>query len=201
MDELEKSNPNPGVNETSEEYIQQVTVGEHRPRNSTIFLAPYDPEWPRQFSMLEDRIRRALGDKVLMVEHVGSTSIEGLSAKPIIDILLVVSDSADEQSYLSALEDQHFILHIREPDWHEHRLLKAKDIRANLHVFSDQCVEISRMLLFRDWLRSHPADKALYEKTKRELAAQTWKYTQHYADAKSEVVESILKRATDGAQS
>ncbi len=133
----------------------------------------------------------------MLIEHVGSTAVEGLSAKPIIDMLLLVSDSADEGAYLPPLEEQGFVLHIREPDWHEHRLMKAHDIPANLHIFSDGCGEVSRMLSFRDWLRSHPTDKALYERTKRDLARLTWKYTQHYADSKSEVVEEILKRAAD----
>ncbi|MGD8633596.1 MAG: GrpB family protein [Anaerolineales bacterium] len=195
MQELDKPDRNSGMNETPEEYIQEVTIGEHQPRNGPIHLTPYDPDWPSQFSSLEALVRQALGDKVLMLEHVGSTSVEGLSAKPIIDMVLVVSDSADEPSYIPQLEGKGFALHIREPDWHEHRLLKASGVKANLHVFSKGCDEVGRMLSFRDWLRSHPADKDLYEKTKRNLAARTWKYTQHYADAKTEVVEEILTRA------
>jgi GrpB-like predicted nucleotidyltransferase (UPF0157 family) len=193
MNESDQSNRD--IHETPEGYIQEVTIGDHPPLNSSIHLAPYDPNWPSQFSILAARVRQALGDKVLMLEHVGSTSIEGLSAKPIIDMLLVVSDSADEESYIPQLEGQGFVLRIREPDWYQHRLLKGVDIKANLHVFSEGCVEIKRMLAFRDWLRSHSADKELYEKTKQDLAARTWKYTQHYADAKSEVVEEILSRA------
>jgi len=169
--------------------------------NSTIHLAPYDPNWPALFSKLETRVRRALGDKVLMLEHVGSTSIEGLSAKPIIDMLLVVVDSADEESYVPSLENQGFLLRIREPDWYEHRLLKGTELKANLHVFSEGCEEAKRMLTFRDWLRTHDKDKELYEKKKHHLARQTWKYTQHYADAKTEVVQEILSRAMDEAGS
>jgi len=82
--------------------------------------------------------------------------------------------------------------------WHEHRLLKCRDIKTNLHIFSQGCPEVDRMLTFRDRLRSNPADKRLYERTKQRLAAWTWEYTQHYADAKTEVVEEILKRAVDG---
>lgn len=186
--------------ETPEEYIQEVTIGERQPCNSTIYLAPYDPSWPSQFQELAKRIRQALEENVLMLEHVGSTSIPGLSAKPIIDLVLVIPDSRDESSYLSALENQGFYLRIREPEWHEHRLLKSRDIKANLHVFSQGCPEVDRMLVFRDWLRSNPADKRLYELTKQRLAARTWEYTQHYADAKTEVVEEILKRAVDGTE-
>jgi len=197
----DKPNGETGRQETPEEYIQEVTVGDRQPMNSTIHLAPYDPNWPALFSKLETRVRRALGDKVLMLEHVGSTSIEGLSAKPIIDMLLVVVDSADEESYVPSLENQGFLLRIREPDWYEHRLLKGTELKANLHVFSEGCEEAKRMLTFRDWLRTHDKDKELYEKKKHHLARQTWKYTQHYADAKTEVVQEILSRAMDEAGS
>jgi GrpB-like predicted nucleotidyltransferase (UPF0157 family) len=187
--------------ETPEEYLQEVTIGDHKLLNSTIYLAPYDPSWPFQFSRLELRVRQALGKRVLMLEHVGSTSIEGLSAKPIIDMLLVVSDSADEKSYVPPLERQGFVLHIREAEWFEHRLLKATDTKANLHVFSEGCEEVVRMISFRDWLRLNRSDREFYEEIKCELAARTWKYTQHYADAKSEVVEEILGRAMKASQS
>ncbi len=147
------------------------------------------------FSVQADRIRDVLSEKVLLLEHVGSTSVPELSAKPIIDMVLAVSNSADEPSYVPPLEEQGFVLRIREPDWFEHRLLKAPDIDGNLHVFSVGCEEIDRMLAFRDWLRVHDDDRRLYEETKRELAARTWKHTQNYADAKSEVVQEILARA------
>jgi|SRR5215475_10332387 len=185
----------PSKNATTEEYILAVTVGERNPLNSTIYLAPYNPDWPIKFSLQANRIRDALGDKVLLIEHVGSTSVPGLSAKPIIDMVLAVSNSADEPSYVPPLEEQGFVLRIREPDWFEHRLLKAPVIDGNLHVFSVGCEEIDRMLVFRDWLRMHDDDRRLYEETKRELAARTWTYTQNYADAKSEVVQEILARA------
>jgi GrpB-like predicted nucleotidyltransferase (UPF0157 family) len=201
MNESDQSNRQNGERETPEQYIQKVTIGYHKPLNSTIQLVPYDPSWPSQFSKLEIRVRQALGDKVLILEHVGSTSVKGLSAKPIIDMVLVVSDSADEESYIPQLEDQGFVLRICEPEWFEHRLLKGFEDKANLHVFSEGCEEVDRMLAFRDWLRSNCADRELYEKTKRELAARTWKYTQHYADAKSKVVQEILSRAMDDVQS
>jgi GrpB-like predicted nucleotidyltransferase (UPF0157 family) len=93
------------------------------------------------------------------------------------------------------------VLRIREPDWYEHRLFKGPDTNINLHVFSAGCVEIERMLGFRDHLRSSPTDRALYAETKRELASRHWNYVQEYADAKTEVVEAIIARASDGAGS
>jgi GrpB-like predicted nucleotidyltransferase (UPF0157 family) len=182
----------------SDEYLASVTIGERVPLNGQIHLAPSDPQWPAYFSRLEARIRAALGQKALHIEHVGSTSVPGLAAKPIIDILLVVPDTTDEQSYVAALEDAGFVLRIREPDWYEHRLFKTPEADSNIHTFSKGCEEIERMLAFRDWLRGNEADRRLYEETKKELAAQVWRHVQDYADAKSEVVQDILSRAMAG---
>mgnify|MGYP001379749219 CR=1 FL=1 len=180
---------------TSEEYLKAVTIGTPERLDGTIHLAPYNPEWPAQFARLAEKVRNALGDKGLLLEHVGSTSVPGLAAKPIIDMVLAVADSADETAYVPALEAQGFVLRIREPEWYQHRLFKTPEVDGNLHVFSHGCEEIPRMLDFRDWLREHEEDRRLYEETKKRLAAQRWKYVQHYADAKSQVVQEILKRA------
>lgn len=177
------------------EPLLPIAVGAREPLNGPIYLAPYNPDWAAQFSLQADRIRAALGEKVLLLEHVGSTSVSGLAAKPIIDIVLAVSDAVDESSYIPPLEQQGFALWNREPDWFEHRLLKTPDRDVNLHVFSMGCEEIDRMLIFRDWLRMHSEDRRRYEETKRELAAQTWQYVQDYADAKSEVIQEIFARA------
>lgn len=183
--------------ERSEEEILAVRIGGMVPLTGPIQIDDYDPEWPALFEREAARIRDALGDRVVLLEHVGSTSVPGLAAKPRIDILLVVPDSADEPSYVPPLEAAGYVLRIREPDWHEHRVFKGPDTDVNLHVFSPGSSEIERMLLFRDWLRSNPSDLRLYEKTKRELARREWKYVQNYADAKTEVVEEILVRAKD----
>jgi GrpB-like predicted nucleotidyltransferase (UPF0157 family) len=179
----------------TEEYLAAVTVGERKPLNSTIHLAPYDPRWPSEFTQIASRIRASLGNKVLLLEHVGSTSVPGLSAKPLIDIVLAVADSADESSYVPSLEAENFVLRIREPSWFQHRLFKTPHADGNLHVFSAGTEEIGRMLTFRDWLRIHEEDRVRYEEAKRALAARTWKHVQDYADAKSEIVQEILARA------
>ena len=179
----------------TEEQMREVTVGELKRLDGQIYLAPYDPAWPELFAREEAQMRAALGERALMVEHAGSTSVPGLSAKPLIDILLVVADSSDESTYVPALEAAGYTLRIREPDWHEHRLFKGPDTDINLHVFSSGSTEIERMLAFRDHLRTDPVDRDRYESAKRELAARTWAYTQNYADAKSTVVEEIMSRA------
>jgi GrpB-like predicted nucleotidyltransferase (UPF0157 family) len=121
--------------------------------------------------------------------------VPGLPAKPIIDMILAVSDSADESTYVPALEAAGYVLRIREPRWFEHRVFKGPDTNVNLHVFTVGCAEIDQMLLFRDWLRESVEDRDLYASTKRELAARDWKYVQNYADAKTGVVHEILARA------
>jgi GrpB-like predicted nucleotidyltransferase (UPF0157 family) len=180
---------------TTTERLQAVTVGQLTPLNASIDLHAYDPQWPSMYEKLRGQIRGALGDKALIVEHVGSTSVPGLSAKPVIDIVLAVADSADEPSYLPPLERLGYVLRIREPDWFEHRLLKAPVIEGNLHVFSHACEEIDRMLTFRDRLRTDAGDRNFYEHTKRDLAGRQWTYMQDYADAKSDVIRQILAKA------
>jgi GrpB-like predicted nucleotidyltransferase (UPF0157 family) len=183
----------------TEEQLRRVTIGEPKRHDAPITLSEYDPTWPQLFSREERRIRKALGDRAIRLEHVGSTSVPGLAAKPIIDILLVVTDSSEESSYVPALEAEGYVLRIREPEWHQHRLLKGPDTNINLHVFSAGASEIDRMITFRDLLRTHPEARKLYEATKRQLSRRTWKYVQNYADAKTKVVEGILASAGPSA--
>ncbi len=175
--------------------LEQRRIGGPRPLTAPIELRDYDPRWPDRYAEHAARLREALGARVVRVEHVGSTSVPGLAAKPIIDIALEVPDTTDEPAYVDALEDAGYILRIREPDWFEHRFFRTDDGGVQLHVFSAGCPETDRMVRFRDWLRTSDADRALYERTKRELAARDWKYMQQYADAKTGVVEEIMTRA------
>ena len=179
----------------ADDYLKKVTIGDLKPHNATITLVEYDPHWPQLYEREAQRIRSLLGDRVLQLEHVGSTAVPGLCAKPIIDILLVVADSAYEQSYIPALEAAGYRLRIREPDWFEHRMLKGPDTDINLHVFSAGASEIERMLRFRDWLRANADDRERYAQIKRELSRQVWANVQNYADAKTSIVYEILERA------
>jgi GrpB-like predicted nucleotidyltransferase (UPF0157 family) len=179
--------------------LARRTIGPPRPLTSPIEIADYDPGWPRLYEREAARIRSILGPRVVRIEHAGSTSVPRLPAKPIIDIVLEVPDSSDEAAYVPDMEAAGYVLRIREPDWFEHRLFHGPDTNLNLHTFSARCSEVERMLTFRDWLRINAADRELYKRTKRELAANDWKYMQQYADAKTAVVEEILARASRGA--
>jgi GrpB-like predicted nucleotidyltransferase (UPF0157 family) len=177
-----------------EAALRAAWVTEPPKLTGPVVVADYDPAWPALFEREADRLRGLLGAGILLLEHVGSTAVPGLAAKPIIDILMVVPDPADESRYLPPLEQAGYRLVIREPGWHEHRALKGPDTNINLHVHGPASPEIERHLRFRDHLRADAADRELYQRTKRELAARDWTYIQQYADAKTAVVEDILRR-------
>lgn len=157
-----------------------------------IKLVGYDTDWPKKFETHERVIADALGGSALRIEHVGSTSVPGLAAKPIIDILVVVPDSADESAYLPRLEAAGYVLRVREPDWHEHRMFRTPERDAHIHIYSAGCPEIEQTLAFRDLLRGNSDDRRRYEQRKRELAAQEWSDMNAYAEAKTEVIENII---------
>ena len=182
-----------------DEQLETTVIGGPTVHDDTIVLVDHDPAWATLYAREAERISTALGPAALRVEHAGSTAVPGLAAKPIIDIVLAVADSADEAAYVPPMEEAGYVLRIREPDWYEHRVFKGPDTDINVHVFSAGCDELDRMLRFRDHLRTDDADRELYERTKRELAARRWKYVQHYADAKSEVVAEIMARAEAGS--
>ena len=186
------------IDPISDEELQRVRLEPLTFQHGAITLVESDPSWPILFEREAVRVRQVLGPAVVRLEHAGSTSVPGLVAKPIIDIVLVVLDSADEPSYVPALTAAGYRLVIREPDWFEHRLFKGPDTDINMHVFSDGSAEIDRMLGFRDRLRADEGDRELYARTKRRLAGQQWRHVQHYAQAKSDVVRQILGRVPDG---
>jgi GrpB-like predicted nucleotidyltransferase (UPF0157 family) len=160
-----------------------------------IVIVEYDPLWPAKFQKHFAILSLALGQKALLIEHVGSTAVPGLAAKPIIDIDVLVEDSSNEAAYLPALLSAGYVLRVREPDWHEHRMFRTPELDVHIHVFSTDCVEVTRHLAFRNRLRSHPEARLRYEALKRKLAKEDWPDMNAYARAKSEVVEEIIARA------
>jgi GrpB-like predicted nucleotidyltransferase (UPF0157 family) len=167
------------------------------PPPQPIEVVASDPAWPDVFDLLAGRIRDALGDRALVVEHVGSTSVPGLVAKPVIDIDLTVADPRDEASYVAALEAAGFQFRIREPGWHEHRLFVADDPRSNLHVFGPDSPEVIRHRMLRDWLIEHPDDRQRYAAAKQESAAASTaagEAVMAYNARKQPVIRDILDR-------
>lgn len=178
--------------------------------SSRVFLAEPDPVWAEQYAEEEQLIRSALGPTLRSIHHAGSTAVPGLPAKPVVDIVLTVENPGDEPTYVAALESAGYTFAHREPEWHEHRLLKKgiphlpydevrDQPRVNLHVFPEGCDEVRRMIAFRDWLSVDAGDRQLYADAKRSLATQSWRRVQDYADAKTEVVAAIMERALAAA--
>jgi GrpB-like predicted nucleotidyltransferase (UPF0157 family) len=163
--------------------------------DAPVRLVEYDPEWAERYAATAERIRGALGDRVVVLEHVGSTSVPGMAAKPYVDVVLAVPDSTVEADYVPALGAIGLELRAREPHWFEHRYLVSSGKDVQLHVFSAGASEIDRMIRFRDRLRSSPEDFERYLAEKRRLAARRWEYVQDYADAKAVVIGDIMNRA------
>ena len=180
------------------EYLKSVTIGKPQSAKDGITIVDYDPNWPIVFESLKKDIDYAFKDIPHQVEHVGSTSVPGLCAKPIIDMVLTISNPKKEDAYVPLLQGLGYRLRIREDDWYDHRMLKLNHPQVNLHVFGFNCPEVKRMLDFRDWLTTHPDDMALYGSTKRRLASQSFEYVQDYADAKSDVVSTIFSHIDAG---
>jgi GrpB-like predicted nucleotidyltransferase (UPF0157 family) len=158
----------------------------------------HDPSWPARYELIAGRIRTSLGAAVLALDHVGSTSVPGLDAKPIIDVDLTVSDGAAEASYVPALAECGFRLAIREPWWYGHRLLRGSEPACNLHVWSPDCPEPVRHVIFRDWLRANPDECEVYVRAKRAAAAQTLESGgdgEAYNARKQAVIRQIYGRA------
>ena len=165
------------------------------PEKRKITIEPYSNTWPEMFREQEALILQTLGSNSLRVEHIGSTAISGLAAKPIIDILLVVEDSSCESSYLPQLESAGYRLRVREPEFHQHRMFRTAALDVHLHVYSIGCPEIDRYLLFRNHLRSNSSDRQKYEDLKRQLSLQDWPDTNAYAEAKTDFIEAAIANA------
>ena len=165
-----------------------------------IVLEDYNPAWENMFSRHRNIISSALGDHMLSIEHIGSTAVPGLPAKPIIDILVIVKNAANEDIYLKPLEKAGYELRVREPDWYEHRMFRTPEKDVHIHVYSQGCPENDRYLVFRDYLRANPDIRDQYAVLKKELAKKDWENMNAYADAKSDFIDQKIAEAQTGTQ-
>jgi GrpB-like predicted nucleotidyltransferase (UPF0157 family) len=166
-----------------------------------LVIAEYDPAWPSRYEAHARALAAVLGETLVRIEHVGSTSVPGLAAKAIIDILVVVPNSADESSYIPPFASLGYSLRVRDPKFFEHRMLRTAARNVHAHVFSPGAPEIARMLTFRDHLRRSAEDRNRYEAVKRRLAVQEWPDMNSYADAKTDIIEGILRGLTSASPS
>ncbi|MET7671149.1 GrpB family protein [Micromonospora luteifusca] len=176
------------------EQVDAGLVGEPPRTWGSVVIEDYDLTWAQRFTALRSSLTETLGGLIIGVEHVGSTAVPGLAAKPVIDIDLIIEDTAEETTYLPALERLGYRLVLREPWWHGHRMLLSTAEDVNLHVWPRAAPEPVRHRLFRDWLRSHPQDRKLYAATKRRLARDTAHRPRDYSLAKNDVIDEIYAR-------
>jgi GrpB-like predicted nucleotidyltransferase (UPF0157 family) len=158
----------------------------------TIALHDYDPAWVERYAEHRGRILAALANADVDIEHIGSTSVPGLAAKPIIDIVVAVDDITAEEDYLDALLAAGYELRVREPG---HRLVRTPERDVHVHIYERGAPAVDEYLLLRDRLRSDADDRALYESTKRALLLGRWDDMNDYADAKTDVILAIKARA------
>ncbi len=170
--------------------LDAVLIGGREP--GIVRLVDYDAAWPARFESERARIGTALGPLALRIEHIGSTAVPGLAAKPIIDVLVEVDDPDAEARYAPLLESAGYLLRVREPS---HRMFRTPPRDVHVHIWPPGSAESVDYLLLRDWLRAHADDRRLYEDAKRALAGRQWPDINSYAEAKSPVVEAIKARA------
>ena len=179
-----------------DDHLDRVLVGGREKRK--VLIVDYDPTWPERFEREKARISSALGQTARRIEHIGSTAVPGLAAKPVIDIVLVVDSVEDEASYHPPLERAGYVLRVREPG---HHMFRTPELDVHVHVWSIGSAEIERHLLFRDWLRINEDDRLAYEAVKRRLAERDWEDMNDYANAKGDLIADIMTRAQAWAES
>jgi GrpB-like predicted nucleotidyltransferase (UPF0157 family) len=172
--------------------LDAVLVGGREPVN--VVIVDYDPEWPRRFEDQRAKLRAALGERVRRIEHIGSTSVPGLAAKPIVDVLVTLDDVDRDEALRADLESAGYRLRVIEPG---HRVFRPPERNVNVHVWNDDDPEVDAYLRLRERLRRSPEDRALYEQTKRALAGRHWSDVNYYAEAKGDVIRQILERAEE----
>jgi GrpB-like predicted nucleotidyltransferase (UPF0157 family) len=173
-----------------DEYLDEILIGGREPVE--IVISEYDLSWPGRFESERERLGSSLGDSAVAIEHIGSTAVPGLAAKPIIDILVTVNAIEPDDRYRLRLEARGYVLRVRESD---HRMFRTPARDVHVHVWPDSHEAVERYLVLRDWLRYNDADRLLYERRKRQLAGRDWADTNHYAEAKTDVIVPILERA------
>ena len=163
------------------------------PEAREVVIAEYCAEWVARFDIERAKIAEALPHAVA-IEHVGSTSVPGLGAKPIVDIQVEV-DGLNETRDIPPLESAGYVLRVRKPN---HLMVRTPELDVHVHLWAES-KDLDRHLLFRDWLRENADDRAKYEAVKRELATRTWLDMNQYAYAKSDVIIDITSRAESWA--
>jgi GrpB-like predicted nucleotidyltransferase (UPF0157 family) len=161
-----------------------------------IIIAPYDPQWPRLFAELGARLREALGPVALRIDHIGSTSIPGMAAKPVIDVQISVASFEPLEAIKTPLEGLGFVHRADNPDLAKRYFRETPgQRRTHIHVRRAGSWSEQFALLFRDYLRTHDADARWYEGVKRALAEQYRDDRQGYTEAKGPYLWETMEKA------
>lgn len=159
-----------------------------------IEIVDYDPHWPDAYEQHRARVAAALGGRARRIEHIGSTAVPGLAAKPIVDVLVTVGDADEEGLTVPALTAAGYELRVREPG---HRVFRTPERDVHVHIWSEGHPDVARQIAFRDRLRESSGDRRAYERLKRDLARREWSDMDEYADAKGPFIESVLARVDE----
>ncbi|WP_188190761.1 GrpB family protein [Nonomuraea sp. SYSU D8015] len=167
-----------------------------------IEIAGYDPAWPREFAALGRTLREALGDVAVRIDHIGSTSVPGLAAKPVLDVQISVRSFEPLEAFKAPLEALGLVHRADNPELTKRYFREAPGSRRT-HVHVRELGSFSQQLplLFRDYLRAHPAAADEFASAKRRCAAEFGDERQKYVAAKEPYVWEILRQADTWAQS
>ena len=166
------------------------------PKRQRVIVTPYDPIWPDEFARIQSEVQQALGEDVLAIEHVGSTSVPGLAAKPIIDIDVVI-DADKLGKVIARLTDIGYVHQgdLGIPGREAFKYSGKEDLmKHNLYVCSKDATELKRHVTFRDWLRSHPEDRLAYGEVKSKMAARYPDDIDAYMQGKAACITAIYQK-------
>jgi GrpB-like predicted nucleotidyltransferase (UPF0157 family) len=165
-----------------------------------IEIVPYNPEWPEMYNIIKSNFYRSFGEKIVQMEHIGSTSVPGLGAKPVIDVLLGVKKLQDAESIIPQMEQLGYEYVFKYEDLMPERRYFVKYLKSGKSIHHIHTVEIysefwKRHLLFRDYLREHTAVRDEYFDLKKKLSETDWEDKMGYTDAKTDFIRKIEKKA------
>jgi len=155
----------------------------------------YDPQWPERFKVERDQIKEALGPVAKDIQHVGSTAVPGLAAKPIIDIVVAVGDLSDADAYFPGLTSLGYSNVPHDEDAWRRFFFKGMPRTHHVHVVNYGSWTHWKHLLFRDYLQDHPCTLEEYECLKRILAKRYRDDRAKYLEGKSDFIDSVNARA------
>jgi GrpB-like predicted nucleotidyltransferase (UPF0157 family) len=178
------------IDEERDAHLDSVLIGGREP--VTVVVQDPDPGWPVRFSAVRDLLEASLGGRALAIEHVGSTAVPGLAAKPIIDVLLTVADVEDEGAYAPALESAGLVLRVREPG---HRMFRFPEKDVHVHVHRPDDPAVTDLLDLRTDSGGRARTEPCTPRRSGRWPGREWPDMDHYADAKSAVIAEILSRA------